>query len=159
MKFAYTFFFSSFQTYLNPTEQMLACGSCSCLLANIFHGVACENSASSLWQWILFCLLMMHCTFQFKIHVWFLDVTFVLLLPAAAPVMRLISAGPVWCGKCDWATAWAGFLFPCVREHWQKQDPELCWPSLRVHLILVLVNISYHNNAWGTVWIMLQQVQ
>lgn len=134
--------FSSLQTYLNPTEQMLACCSCSCLLASIFHGVACENSASNLWQWIIFYLLVMHCACQFNIPVWFLDVTFVLLLPAAAPAMRLISAGPVGCGKCDWATAWAGFMFPCVSERCQKQDPELCWPSLKDYLILLVVNTA-----------------
>lgn len=158
MKFTYTFF-SSLQSYLNPTEQMLACGSCSSLLASVFHGVPCENSAPELWQWIIFCLLAMHCTFQFKIPVWFLDATFVLLLPAAAPVMRLISARPVGYGKCNWATAWAGFMFLCVSEHCQKQDPELCWPSLRDCLILLVVNITYRNNAWGTVSITLQQVQ
>lgn len=47
------------------------------------------------------------------------------------------------------ATARAGLIFTCIPEFCQKQDTQLCGPSLSDYLVLMVVNIIYSEDTLG----------
>lgn len=115
---------------------------------------ACKKSVSNLGEWIPLCLLMICCIFHLQIPVWFIDVTFALLLPAAAPAKPGAAVRPI-AGRCvcvgSAAVQLLGlfFIFTCITEHCQKQNSELHGPSVSDYLVFMVVNIIYCKAALG----------